>query len=251
MAPWTFGLIGFPLSHSFSARYFSAKFAAENITGCSYENFPLSDISEFPALIEKNPLLIGLNVTIPHKETVIPYLDELSAEAREIGAVNTIQIERRPEGIRTIGYNTDVYGFEESLKMNKVSKPGKAMILGTGGASKAVEWVLKKMKCDIFFVSRNPKTHEHLSWEQISGPLLQTMDLIVNTTPLGMFPDIEQYPPLPYDWARKDTTFFDLVYNPTTTRFLQKASENDCQIINGLYMLEQQAEKAWHIWNKY
>jgi shikimate dehydrogenase len=249
MSSKTFGLIGFPLSHSFSSKYFREKFSAEKINGCSYENFPIASIKEFPVLLENNPLLYGLNVTIPYKEAVIPYLDELSAEAQEIGAVNTIKIERSTNAIKTTGYNTDVYGFEQSLLVNKVPNPGKAMILGTGGASKAVEWVLKKMKCDIFFVSRTPQTHAHLSWDQISGPLLQTMDLVVNTTPLGMFPQIEQYPLLPYDWARKETTFFDLIYNPATTLFLQKAAENGCPIVNGLFMLEQQAEKSWNLWN--
>lgn len=245
-----FGLIGFPLSHSFSAGYFARKFEKENITNCRYIPFPLEKISSFPELLLQNPNLVGLNVTIPHKETIVPYLDELSESAREIGAVNTIKIIRHENKIYTKGYNTDIHGFEQSLLHHNVSLPAKSLILGTGGASKAVEWVLEKHGCDITFVSRKPEKQNAISWEEINKRSLQSFDLIINTTPLGMYPNTEKLPPLPYDSAHAAQTFFDVIYNPSETAFMKKGKAQGCKTINGLLMLEQQAEKAWETWTQ-
>ncbi len=245
-----FGLIGFPLSHSFSAGYFARKFEKENITNCRYNPFPLEKISSFPELIQLNPNLVGLNVTIPHKETIIPFLDELSNSAREAGAVNTIKIFRHGSEIYTKGYNTDIHGFEQSLLHNNVKLPANSLILGTGGASKAAEWVLKKHGCQITFVSRKPVKKNTVSWEELNKSTISHFELIINTTPLGMYPNIDEYPPLPYDTAENTHTFFDLIYNPAETAFLKKAKVRGCKVINGLFMLEQQAEKAWEIWNR-
>lgn len=244
------GLIGFPLSHSFSAGYFARKFERENITNYRYTPFPLEKISSFPQLIVQHPNLIGLNVTIPHKETVIPYLDELSESVREVGAVNTIKIIRRGSNIYTKGYNTDIHGFEQSLLHHNVTLPARSLIAGTGGASKAVEWVLKKYGCKITFVSRKPEKQKAISWEEINKKSLKGFDLIINTTPLGMHPNTEELPPLPYDTAHEAQTFFDVIYNPSETAFLKKGKTQGCKAINGLLMLEQQAEKAWKIWTQ-
>lgn len=244
-----YGLIGYPLSHSFSAAYFTKKFATENIDSSRYLNFPLENISEVVGLINTQPYLKGLNVTIPHKESVIPFLDEMSDSALETGAVNTIKINHRDGQIATKGYNTDVYGFEKSLETFKVDIPNRTLILGTGGASKAVEWVMNRHESELIFATRNPIAENHISYEDIDGEMLRTFQLVVNTTPLGMHPNQEGFPPLPYEAALNSCTFFDLIYNPAETLFLRKAKIQGCKTINGLYMLEQQAEKSWEIWN--
>ncbi len=243
-----FGLIGFPLSHSFSAGYFARKFEKENITHCKYTPFPLEKISSFPDLLQQNHNLVGLNVTIPYKEAIIPYLDELSESAREVGAVNTIKISRHENKIYTKGFNTDIHGFEQSLLHHNINLPANALILGTGGASKATEWVLKKHGCEITFVSRKPAKQNTISWEELNKGSLKGFNLIINSTPLGMYPNIHELPPLPYDTAHNNQTFFDLIYNPAETAFMKKGKDRGCKIINGLLMLEQQAEKAWEIW---
>ncbi len=243
------GLVGYPLSHSFSERYFAEKFAREHIQHYSYKAFPISNIDEFPELLKHNRTLIGLNVTIPYKETIIAYLDKLSPTAQEVGAVNTITISRKGSKMVTTGYNTDVYGFFQTLKTNNVNLPGRSLILGTGGASKAVEWVLKKHGCTIDFVSRNPQIPGHISYQELNTIGLSDFNLIVNTTPLGMYPHIDHCPTIPYETATEDQTFFDLIYNPAETLFLKRAAKQGAKTINGLYMLEQQAEKAWEIWN--
>jgi shikimate dehydrogenase len=245
-----FGLIGYPLSHSFSAEYFAGKFRKENIQHTQYRNFPVHKIDELDNLIKHYPNLAGLNVTIPYKEQVISLLSELSPEAESIGAVNTIKIIRREGTVKTIGYNTDVTGFERTLDINHVSTPRKSLILGTGGASKAAAWVLQQKKSQISFATRNPVATDHISYDEISGTIINDFDLIVNTTPLGMYPDVESCPPIPYDELDGRQIFFDLVYNPVETMFLLHARRKNCRIINGLYMLEQQAEKAWEIWNE-
>lgn len=245
-----YGLIGYPLSHSFSAGYFAQKFAKENIRHCRYQAFPLEQLSGFQALLAGHSNLFGLNVTIPYKETIIPYLDQLSETAAEIGAVNAVKIFRSDSKIYTLGYNTDVFGFEKSLETNRVSMPQKTLILGTGGASKAVEWVLKKHGCEVVFVSRKPTGENHISYEELEEISLEPYLLVVNTTPLGMHPDKDKSPPIPYHTAGNMHTFFDLIYNPAETLFLSKAKARNSKVINGMYMLEQQAEKAWEIWNK-
>ncbi len=236
-----FGLIGFPLSHSFSPGYFSAKFKREEIENCSYDLYPLEDISMVERLM--NSGLQGLNVTIPYKEKVIPYLSDLSEEAKAIGAVNTIKI----VADKRIGFNTDVYGFEISLlNICGGSVPKTALILGSGGASKAVRFVLEKHNCKYKIVSR---TNGDLKYQHIDQEVLESHQLIVNTTPLGMYPNIDNAPDLPYQFCNSNHVFYDLVYNPEKTLFLKKGEIKGCKIKNGLEMLELQAERAWQIWN--
>jgi len=246
--PNLLGLIGYPLSHSFSKGYFSEKFERENIEGFYYENFPLSAIEELPGLIRRFPNLIGLNVTIPYKEAVFPYLDRLDAGARKIGAVNTIK--RMADG-RLMGYNTDVYGFESSLK-KKIKTAGlevrSALVLGTGGAAKAVYYALDQLRIRYQTVSRDPARGD-LTYEELSSSLLAAHQLIVNTTPLGMAPKIDTYPRLPYEALTSRHLLYDLVYNPGKTLFLRKGEDAGAAIINGLEMLHLQAEKAWEIWS--
>lgn len=245
-----FGLIGYPLSHSFSAGYFATKFQRENITDCRYEAFSIENIELFRELLKKQPHLKGLNVTIPYKESVIPFLDSLDQTAAEVGAVNTITINRKGKDIVTKGYNTDVYGFERSLEVNGVTIPPKALVLGTGGAAKAVEWVLDKHRCRIFYATRNPRAENHLAYSTIKEEMLSSFLLIVNSTPLGMYPNTMDCPELLYNGIGNKHTFFDLIYNPPETVFLKKARKKGAKTINGLFMLEQQAEKAWEIWNR-
>lgn len=240
-----FGLIGFPLSHSFSKLYFTQKFTVQGIVNARYELFPLANIQEFTTLCAQNPHLKGLNVTIPYKEAVIPYLAELDEEARQIGAVNTIAF--LPHG-RTKGYNTDVYGFEQTLVPLLQPYHRRALVLGTGGAAKAVVFVLGKLQIPYWQVSRNPAPGQ-LHYGQIDQKLLQTCTVVVNTTPLGMYPNIHLFPPLPYQFAGKQHLFYDLVYNPEQTLFLEKAARQGAIIQNGLQMLHLQAERAWQIWN--
>lgn len=244
-----FGLIGFPLSHSFSKKYFSDKFEKEGIADCQYELYPLESIEQFPELITSEPELVGLNVTIPYKEQVIPYLDELDEKAEAIGAVNTITIR---DG-KLKGYNTDYHGFRSSLTQwvgaNPI--PEKALILGTGGASKAVKATLEDLGIDYQFVSRSPG-EEQLSYHNLNTstdrPLVRST-LIINTTPLGTHPNVDQLPDLPYHQLTENHFLFDLVYNPLVTAFMHKGIDAKCWVKNGLEMLHGQAEKAWEIWN--
>ncbi|MBI5915664.1 MAG: shikimate dehydrogenase [Bacteroidetes bacterium] len=242
-----FGLIGYPLSHSFSPGFFSKKFEKEGLGHCRYDAFPLASIEELPDLPKKIPALEGLNVTIPYKEKVLPYLHRLSDEARSIGAVNVIKIR---DGQLT-GYNSDVYGFEKSL-LDFLPSPYpaglKALVLGTGGAAKAVGFVLKKTGIDFRLVSRSGQP-DMLRYEEISEEIFHSHRLIVNTTPLGMSPDVNSCPPIPYEWTGPGHFFYDLVYNPEKTTFLARAEAAGSRIQNGLSMLYLQAEKAWEIWN--
>ncbi|TVQ90879.1 MAG: shikimate dehydrogenase [Bacteroidetes bacterium] len=249
MSKKTLGLIGYPVSHSWSANYFNRKFRTENLSGFHYKLFSLQNISDLPQLIQSEPELIGLNVTIPHKENVLIYLDEMDKAAREIGAVNTIRIDRNGRTL-TEGFNTDVIGFEKSLVKFGVNLPEKALVLGTGGASKAVEWVLSKYHCEITFVSRFKNRKNDLNYQELSDISLSEFPLIINTTPLGMYPDVSQLPPMPYHTLSRKNILFDLIYNPEITLFLRQGIKAECKTINGIYMLEQQAEAAWKIWNK-
>lgn len=244
-----FGLIGYPLSHSFSKGYFTSKFEKENIADCQYENFPIESIELLPSILENNPEINGLNVTIPYKEKVIPYLNEISPEAQEIGAVNTISITR--EGTKTYlkGYNTDVYGFMESLKPLLKPHHQSALVLGTGGASKAVKFALKKLNIGYTSVSRN-KSESGLTYEDLTKEIISHNAIIINTTPLGTFPQTEEFPPLPYQYLTPGHLLYDLVYNPAITAFLNHGISHSSQTKNGLEMLHLQAEKAWEIWNK-
>lgn len=240
----SFGLVGKNISYSFSRGYFSAKFEKLKLPNCSYENFDLNDISEFKTLTRKYPSLMGMNVTIPYKEAVIPYLTELDASARAIGAVNTIRIEK--SGLK--GYNTDAYGFQKSIEPFLKEHHKKALILGTGGASKAIAYVLKELKIDFSFVSRTGKNKGY-TYKQLNKQIIENHTLIINCSPVGTFPDIEAKPEIPYDFITNKHLLFDLIYNPKKTAFLSLGEERGAAILNGLNMLEWQAEKAWEIWN--
>ncbi len=244
-----FGLIGYPLSHSFSKRYFNEKFRRESLEGYYYELFPLREIGEFPVLISAHPHLRGLNVTIPYKQQVIPYLDELAGSASEVGAVNTIKI----SGGKLTGYNTDVAGFELSLlgflEDNGATAAGlNALVLGTGGAAKAVAYTLKKMDIPFRLVSRR-KEAGRLTYPELNETLVQKHRLIINTTPLGMSPEAGTYPDIPFQYLGRQHLLYDLVYNPETTEFMARGRQQGAAVCNGLKMLHLQAEKAWEIWN--
>jgi shikimate dehydrogenase len=242
-----YGLIGYPLSHSFSASWFNDKFKREQITDTSYSLFPLESIAEFPGLLEKNPGLRGLNVTIPYKVQIIPFLDELDLVAKGAGAVNCIKI--GDDGSRT-GYNTDVFGFRQSIKPFLEMHHERALILGTGGASKAVHYVLKEIGIDCYFAGRKKTGAEKLlTYEELNEHAMRAFPLIVNTTPLGMLPDTESKPPIPYKFLSPSHLLYDLVYNPPETAFLKEGKARGATVVNGLSMLQQQAEEAWRIWN--
>ena len=240
-----FGLIGYPLTHSFSKRFFSEKFEKEGLLHCRYELFPLETIELLPEILKNNPTLRGLNVTIPYKEAVIPFLDEFGAGIAALGAVNVIDIS---EG-KLIGHNTDIAGFEGALRnFLGTERPEAALVLGTGGASKAVQFVLSTMQIPFHVVSRTRESDFH--YDQLTRDIMLTHRLIVNTTPLGMSPDTETCPKIPYEWISERHLLFDLVYNPEETLFLKKGRLQGAQTRNGLEMLITQAEKAWAIWNK-
>ncbi len=245
------GLIGYPLGHSFSKKFFSEKFKKESIDDFVYENYPIETIAMLPELIAKESSLIGLNVTIPYKQQVMEYLDDVDHVAHEIGAVNTIRIIRRKNEILLMGYNTDAYGFEQPLIQKlKTSSNHKGMILGTGGASKAVAYIFEKHHIDYVFVSRKPRVPEHISYENITNKMVKEYDIIVNTSPVGMYPNVEEKPVLPYEGINSHHIFYDLVYNPLRTAFLKEGEERNAITINGLDMLHLQAQKAWEIWVK-
>jgi shikimate dehydrogenase len=246
-----YGLIGYPLTHSFSQRYFTEKFEMEKIAGCSYSNFPLAEIGELTDVLA-DPALLGLNVTIPYKEKVVAFLDEQSEVVKTIGACNCIRID---DG-KLYGFNTDVIGFEESLTGKLKPHHDQALVLGTGGAAKAVEYVLQKLGIEYKLVSRSVHTETRpgsaklpILYEQVDKALLDTHTLIINTTPLGMHPKVETCPPLPYDAIGSRHYLFDLVYNPARTLFLRKGEQRGAVVENGYDMLVLQAEESWRIWN--
>ena len=240
-----FGLVGKNISYSFSRRYFNDKFEALDLKGYSYQNFDIQSIDEFPEIIKKVPHLRGLNVTIPYKEEVLDFLDELDETAREIGAVNTIKILRNK---KLKGYNTDAYGFKKSLEPLLKEGHGKALILGTGGASKAIDYVLKELDIETLFVSRKPGSDDQISYTELSKTIFDEYTIIVNCTPLGTHPDSEKYPDIPYQYLGNKHLLYDLIYNPVKTVFLTKGEEKGATTCNGLRMLELQAEKSWKIW---
>jgi shikimate dehydrogenase len=247
----TFGVIGYPLSHSFSRKYFTEKFAKENITDCEFKNFPLQNISDFAALLDSNPSLRGLSVTIPLKQSIIHFLDQVDETAGEIGAVNCIRIFENEIGKgKTAGFNTDVTGFEKSLLPLLKKHHSKALILGTGGASKAVAFVLSKLKIDFLFLSRvKSQASKILTYSQLDRQIISEFPLIINTTPLGMFPAVDDCPTIPYEFLTDKHLLYDLIYNPEETLFLKRGKEKGTLTKNGLEMLQLQAEKAWEIWN--
>lgn len=241
-----FGLVGKNIGYSFSKKYFTDKFEKEGLLNCSYENFDLQIITQFPGIIRNNPSLKGLNVTIPYKEKIIPYLDQLNKKAAKIGAVNCIKITKKG---KLKGYNTDYYGFKKSLQPLLQTHHKKALILGTGGASKAVAYALEELGILYTFVSRSKKENA-LDYKYINATTFDNFQIIINCTPLGTFPNIEECPPIPYDFFTEDHIAFDLIYNPEETTFLKKAKAKNAQTKNGYEMLVLQAEKGWKIWNK-
>ncbi|MEE4284695.1 MAG: shikimate dehydrogenase [Mariniphaga sp.] len=243
-----YGLIGFPLTHSFSKQFFTQKFEKENVNAF-YENFEIEDISWFPDVVRNNPELIGLNVTIPYKQMVINFLNELDVAAEEVGAVNTIKIKRKGERILLKGYNTDTWGFETSLKPLLKKHHEKALILGTGGASKAIKYVLHKLGIDFISASIEELQKREIRYEDIDKKMIAERMLIINATPLGTYPKVETYPPIPYKHITKNHLLFDLVYNPEVTQFMEKGKEKGAVVKNGYEMLVQQALKSYEIWN--
>lgn len=242
-----YGLIGFPLEHSFSRSFFLEKFAKDNIKDADYRNFPIENIDEIIDLI-KTEKIYGLSVTIPYKEKIINYLHSIDNIAKEIGAVNTIKIYNKNNKPILKGFNTDVYGFEESIK-NEICKHKFALILGTGGAAKAAAYVMKKHSIIYNFVSRIPKNENEISYEQINEGVINKYSLIINTSPVGMYPNIQIMPNIPYQYLNANHFLFDMVYNPLETVFLAKARLMGCKCSNGLEMLYAQANKSWEIWS--
>lgn len=241
-----YGLIGRPLAHSFSKKYFTKKFATENIDA-QYELYELEDIQLFEELINKENLC-GLNVTIPYKELIIPYLDEVDEVAAKIGAVNVIKFIRENETLKLKGFNSDAVGFENSIKPFLKSYHKKALILGTGGASKAIEFILGKLGIEVKFVSRSVSENK-LIYSDLDGNILSEYLLVVNATPLGTFPNVNTCPDIPYEFLTERHLLFDVVYNPVETLFMKKGKERGATVLNGEEMLIGQAEEAWRIWN--
>jgi len=239
----SFGLIGKTLSHSFSKKYFEDKFSIDDISNCDYNLYELETIKDFPKLIQAQNFS-GLNVTMPYKEYVIPFLDELTPEAKSIGAVNCIEFANN----KLIGHNTDAYGFRKALSPLLKNANNNALILGSGGASKAVKFVLDNLNINSRFVSRKPST-QSLGYKNLSSATIASHKLIINTTPLGTYPNTNSLPSIPYEGITKEHILFDLVYNPVETAFLTKGKMMGCIIKNGSEMLELQAEKSWAIWN--
>ena len=243
----TYGLIGYPLKHSFSAAFFSEKFLRERIDA-EYLNFEIPNISEIYGIISSHPTLKGLNVTIPYKEVVIPFLDEMSDEAAEIGAVNVIKIEINSDGVFLKGFNSDYIGFRESIRpliCPEIHK--KALILGTGGASKAVRQALTDLKIGNRFVSRTKSEH-NFCYGELTKEILQEYTIIVNSSPIGTFPKTDECPAIPYEFLTPNHLLYDLVYNPAETLFLKKGKAQGAIVKNGAEMLERQAIAAWEIW---
>ncbi|KAA5821918.1 shikimate dehydrogenase [Algibacter amylolyticus] len=239
------GLLGKDISYSFSRTYFKKKFENENIKDTSYENFDIKNIDLFPSIIKETEGLKGMNVTIPYKEQVMPFLDKINKKAKAIGAVNTIRITKKG---KLIGYNTDCYGFKNTIKPFIKLHHKKALILGTGGASKAIAYSLNEMGISYQYVSRNLKDGVTFSYDTLTEQDIEEHQIIVNCTPLGTFPNIQDCPNIPYKAITKNHILFDLIYNPEETRFLNLGKQNNATIINGLNMLRLQAEKSWSIW---
>ena len=276
----TYGLIGYPLGHSFSRKFFTEKFEKEGIDA-QYLNFEIPSIEEFPEIIKNNPELRGLNVTIPYKQQVMQYLDEISEEAKAIGAVNVVRIERpspqptpimgretmrnagnKPDGLpikgdmseglrgSLIGYNSDVIGFVESIHPLLKAHHKKALILGTGGASKAIRYGLeKKLGMKTLFVSRSAR-EGMITYEEVTAEVLKEYEVIVNCSPVGMYPHVDECPALPYEAMNENNLLYDLVYNPLETLFMKKGAEQGATVKNGLEMLHLQAIASWKFWEK-
>ena len=238
-----FGLIGHPLDHSFSAMYFQKKFKTEKLN-CSYENYDLITLGDLKSVLAKQSLR-GFNVTIPYKQSILPFLDQIEAEARLIGAVNVVKIDNN----RLHGFNSDYPAFRESLTSFLAGEICSALVLGSGGASKAVSFALEKLNIPYTIVSRS-KFNKHLTYNDLNEEVILNNRLIINTSPLGSFPEINTFPDIPYDFLTDKHFLFDLVYNPEVSLFLSKGAEMGCKIKNGYEMLVKQAELSWKIWNQ-
>ena len=246
-----FGLIGKELGHSFSHSYFKEKFEKEGVKNTYYTLYPLKSIDEFNQIINDFTELSGLNVTIPYKQSIIPFLDKLDDAAHAIGAVNTIKFERDNSKLKLLGFNTDYLGFWDSFKPLLKDNHKKALILGTGGSAKAVSYAFKIANIKHLFVSRNPAQDGVISYNDLNEKLLKEYTIIINTTPLGMYPDNDKYPDIPYNLISSDHILFDLIYNPSQTEFLRLGHLKGAIVKNGLEMLQIQADYSWNIWNKF
>ena len=240
-----YGLLGRNIDYSFSRGYFIQKFKKEKLTRCTYQNFDLDSIDSVKSILEMDNIS-GLNVTTPYKREIIPYLDKISEQSKKIQAVNTIQFGKNG---KKIGHNTDIFGFERSLLEITSKLPKNALILGTGGASSAVAFVLEKHKINYIYVSRNPSLNQ-INYNNLTLRFLKKHKLIINASPVGTFPRINLFPEIPYDAIDETHILFDLIYNPLETLFLNEGKKRGATISNGLKMLEYQAEKSWEIWNK-
>ena len=241
-----FGLIGKNIAYSFSKKYFTEKFSAALFDDCSYENFDIASIEQFPEIVKNNPSLRGLNVTIPYKEAIIPYLDKLSKKASQIGAVNVIRFTKKG---KLKGYNSDYYGFKKSIQPLLQPHHKRALLLGTGGAAKAVAFALEELDILYTFVSREASENT-IDYSRVNTTSFDNYQIIINCTPLGTHPNTEEFPPIPYDFFTSKHLAYDLIYNPEQTQFLKKAKKKGAVTKNGDEMLVVQAEKAWKIWNK-
>ena len=242
-----YGLIGYPLGHSFSQNYFNQKFEAEGISA-RYVNFEIPEISDFKEVVASNPALNGLNVTIPYKEQVIPYLDEIDEDAAKIGAVNVIKFIRGRGKLTFKGYNSDIIGFSDSISPLLTPQRNRALVLGTGGAAKAVAQGLRNLGVEPVYVSRTPRPGV-LTYADLTPEVMAAYKVIVNTTPLGMYPHVDEAPDIPYNLLTPEHLCYDLLYNPDVTLFMKKASAQGATVKNGLEMLLLQAFAAWNIWN--
>jgi shikimate dehydrogenase len=238
-----FGLIGKTLKHSFSRSYFTEKFITENITDCVYDNFELSRIEELPQLLHTHPDLKGFNITIPYKEQIIPFLNGKNEMVAGTGACNCVKLVNG----KLYGFNTDVIGFRKTLEVRLKPSHKKALVLGTGGASKAVQYALKQLGIPFLLVSRQPAAGL-ITYNNLGKDILSEYALLINTTPMGMYPDVDNYPPLPYEYLTPEHFLYDLIYNPEKTQFLIKGEHRGAQICNGFEMLVLQAEESWKIW---
>lgn len=240
------GLLGKNISYSFSKAYFKKKFEDEHVLNVSYENFDIETINLLPNIIKNTPNLKGFNVTIPYKEAIIPFLDKLNKKAKAIGAVNTVKITKKN---KLIGYNTDCYGFKKSIQLYLKPHHKNALILGTGGASKAIAFTLRELNITYKYVSRFAKDGVDFTYDSLTNNTIEQHQIIINCTPLGTSPNIDLCPNIPFSAINKNHILFDLIYNPEETKFLRLGKERGALIINGLSMLKLQAEKAWSIWN--
>ncbi|MDR0863393.1 MAG: shikimate dehydrogenase [Candidatus Symbiothrix sp.] len=242
-----FGLIGYPLKHSFSKSFFNDKFNAENIDA-EYINFEIPSIKEFKSIVKEHPNLKGLNVTIPYKEQVIPYLDQLSENARLIGAVNVVKIDRHKGKVKLTGFNSDIIGFKESIEPLLGEHHQRALILGTGGSAKAIFYGLKQLGIIATYVSREKSSDTVLTYQELTERVMAAHSIIVNCTPVGMWPNVDECPAIPYEWITGKHLLYDLLYNPNETLFMKKGKEQGAKVKNGLEMLLLQAFASWEFW---